>query len=45
MTRHPADMAHRPEPDPTPLELLLGGLVGFAFLLLVVIAVPLLAPA
>ena len=45
MTRHPADMAHRPAPDPTPLELLLGSLVGFAILLALVIAFPLLAPA
>lgn len=37
--------AHQIERDPSPLELLLGGLVGFALLLLICIAIPLAAPA
>lgn len=44
MTRHPRDMAHRPEADPTPLEVVLGGISCFLVLLVVVIAFA-LAPA
>lgn len=37
--------AHQIEPDPTPLELLVGGLVGLAVLLGLCIAFALAAPA
>lgn len=44
MTRH-VRQAHPIEPDPTPLELLVGGLVGLAVLLGLCIAFALAAPA
>lgn len=43
MTREP--MAHRSEPDPSPLELLVGSVLGLGILLVVVIAFALAAPA
>lgn len=43
MTRRRADMAHPIEPDPTPLELLAGGLIGVIVLVALCIAMSLWA--
>lgn len=43
MTRRRTDMAHPIEPDPTPLELLAGGLIGAVVLVAVCIAMSLWA--
>lgn len=43
MTRRRAPMAHPIEPDPTPLELLAGGLIGAVVLVALCIALSLWA--
>lgn len=43
MTRRRADMAHPIEPDPTPLELLAGGVIGAVVLVALCISLSLWA--